>query len=279
MKAWLVIGGEMKTESGARRVVTPSEIAARVSELAPRFVEGFAPSDLAVILGAATLRRFQAHSLIANEGHAADKLFLMIEGRARTFTTTRKGEKVVLLWIATGETSGGRALLSEPMEYLVSTETVTDSLVLVWNRSAILPLTKQYPRLLENALRIASDYVEAYRELHLAATYHTASQRVARVLDSLAKGIGRRTVEGIELNVSNEELANEANVTIFTVSRLLSEWQRKGLLVKSRGRIVIRLPEEPVESAGRMSPIAVPGISATKIAREQRWNEIQRASS
>ena len=46
--------------------------------------------------------------------------------------------------------------------------------------------------------------------------------------------------EGIEVNVSNEELANEANVTIFTVSRLLSEWQRKGLLVKSRGRVVIR---------------------------------------
>jgi CRP-like cAMP-binding protein len=241
--------GEMKTELGPRRVITTrSEIAARVSELAPRFLEGFAPSDLAVILGAATLRRFTAHTLIANEAEPADRLFLILEGRARTFTTTRKGDKVLLFWIPPGDMSGGRALLSEPAEYLVSTETVTDSVALVWNRSAILPLTKQYPRLLENALMLASEYVEIYRDLHISASYHTASQRLSRVLDGLAREMGQRVVEGIELNIINEELANEANVTIFTVSRLLNDWQRKGLLVKGRGRVVLRSPEKLVRS-------------------------------
>jgi CRP/FNR family transcriptional regulator, nitrogen oxide reductase regulator len=240
----------MKTESGARPMMTASEIAARVSELTPKFLEGLAPCDLAVVLGAATLRRFQPRSLIADEGHSADKLFLMIEGLARTFTTTRKGEKIVLLWIPPAEVAGGRALLSKPMEYLVSTETVTDSCALVWNRSAILTLAKQYPRLLENALLIASDYLETYRDLHVAASYDSASQRVARVLGNLAKGMGQRGFEGTALNISNEELANEANVTIFTVSRLLSEWQRKDLLVKSRGSVVVRSPEELVRSVG-----------------------------
>jgi CRP-like cAMP-binding protein len=266
----------MKTGSSVRRVMTTSEVAARVSELAPRFLEGLAPSDLAVVLGVATLGRFRARSLIADEGHCADKLFLMIEGRARTFTTTRKGEKVVLLWIPTGEISGGRALLSKPMTYLVSTETVTDSVVLVWNRSAILALTKQYPRLLENALMIASDYVEAYRDLHLEATHHTASQRVARVLNSLAKGMGERDVEGTALNIRNEELANEANVTIFTVSRLLNDWQRRGMLVKNRGRIVIRSPEALMRNA--VLPTTRPIVFSKKVAREQRGNEIERAS-
>jgi CRP-like cAMP-binding protein len=240
----------MKAESGAGRVMTTSEIAARVSELAPILLEGLAPGDLAVVLGAAIPRRFAARSVIASEGHCADKLFLLIEGLARTFTTTRKGEKILLLWILPGGVSGGRALLSKPVEYLVSTETVTDSLVLVWSRSAILSLAKQYPRLVENALLIASDYLEAYRDLHVAASYDSAGQRIARVLDNLAKGVGQKGFKGIVLNISNEELANEANVTIFTVSRLLSEWHRKGLLVKSRGRVVIRSPEALVRSAG-----------------------------
>jgi CRP-like cAMP-binding protein len=125
---------------------------------------------------------------------------------------------------------------------------------------------------------IASDYVESYRDLHLAASYLTASQRVALVLNSLATAMGERIVEGTVLNIRNEELANEANVTIFTVSRLLSEWQRKGLLVKSRGRIVIRSSEALVRNANRVLPIARPEISSRKIAREQRWNEIQGAS-
>lgn len=230
-------------------ITTAAEIAARVNELAPRFLEGFAANDLAIIVGAATLRRFQAHSIIASEGHSADRIFLVLEGRARTFTTTRNGNKILLFWIPRGDVSGGRAMLSKPTEYLVSTEAATDCLALVWNRSAILPLTKQYPRLLENGLMLASEYVEIYRDLHVASSYYTASQRVSRVLDGLAKGMGERVAEGIELKVSNEDLANEANVTIFTVSRLLNEWQRKGFLVKSRGRVILRSPERLVRSA------------------------------
>ncbi|MGC1295117.1 MAG: helix-turn-helix domain-containing protein [Alloacidobacterium sp.] len=45
------------------------------------------------------------------------------------------------------------------------------------------------------------------------------------------------------LNIRNEELAHEANITIFTASRFLSEWQRKGILTKSRGKVVLRSPE------------------------------------
>jgi CRP/FNR family transcriptional regulator, nitrogen oxide reductase regulator len=238
----------MKTESDARRMMTASEIVARVSKLKPRFLEGLAPCDLAVVLGAGTPRRFRARALIANEGQPADKLFLMIEGLARTFTTTRKGEKIVLIWIPPAGFAGGRAMLSKPMEYMVTTESVTDSFTLMWGRSAILPLTKQYPRLLENALLEASDYLETYRNLHVATSCDSAGQRVARVLGNLAKGMGQRGSEGTALNISNEDLANEANVTIFTVSRLLSEWQRKDLLVKSRGSVVVRSPEELVRS-------------------------------
>jgi CRP-like cAMP-binding protein len=230
--------------------MTTSEIIARVNELAPKFLEGLAPSDLEAALGAASLRRFQARSLIAIEGHPADKVFLMIEGVARTFTTTRKGEKIVTLWIPPGFPSGGRALLSQPTDYLASTESVTDSVALVWGRSAILPLVKRHPILLENALSIASDYLESYQDLHVASSSDSAGQRVARVLGNLAKGMGQRGFEGTVLNISNEELANEANVTIFTVSRLLSEWQRRDLLVKSRGSVVVRSPEELVREAG-----------------------------
>lgn len=239
----------MKMGSGARRVMATPEIVARVSELAPTFLEGLAPSDLAIVLEAASLRRFQARSLIAIEGHPAEKLFLMIDGLARTFTTTRKGEKIVLIWIPTGSVSGGRTMLSKPTEYLVSTESVTNSVALVWGRSAILPLAKRYPTLLENALLIASDYLENFQDLHVATSFDSASQRVARVLGNLAKGIGQRSSEGMLLNINNEELANEANVTIFTVSRLLSEWQRKDLLVKSRGSVVVRSPEELFRNA------------------------------
>jgi CRP-like cAMP-binding protein len=236
----------MKIESVGRRVMTAAEISARVTELAPELLRGMAPDDVAIVLQAATLRRFPARSIIASEGHRADEIFLIIHGRARVFTTTRRGEKVLLLRIPAGDPSGGRALLARPSEYLVSTEAVTDCSALVWSRSSILFLTKQFPILLENALMIASEYFAVLRDLLVAASHHTASERIAQVLANLSREVGRKGFEGTVVHISNEDLANEANVTIFTVSRTLSEWQRKGLVLKRRGQVVLRSPEELV---------------------------------
>ena len=69
------------------------------------------------------------------------------------------------------------------------------------------------------------------------------------MLASIANGIGRRVAGGLELDVRNEELANEANVTLFTASRLLNEWQRAGILQKSRGKILLRSPESLLRPA------------------------------
>ena len=240
----------MKKEPAAARAMTTAEIAARVSKLAPKFFEGISPDDLSLILRAARLRRFQANSMISIEGHRAGNLFLILEGRACASITTPKGQKMVLFWIPPGDISGARTLLSKPLEYLVSTEAVTNCLALVWKRSDILSLSKQHRPLLENTLMIASDYVEVWCDLHFEASYHTATQRVARVLSRLAKGMGRKVADSFELKVTNEELANQANVTIFAVSRLLSEWHRKGLLVKGRGKVILHSPEELVRKFG-----------------------------
>jgi len=235
-------------ESDAIHPMTPDEINARVAELKPKFLEGLAAEEVAAIVEAATLRRVHARTVITREGHDSEKLYLFIEGRGRMFATTSGGEKVILLGVFAGEIAGGRAALREPMKNLVSTETVVDSVLLVWSRSAFLPFLTKYPRLLENGLLTASDYLESYHALLIAASHDTAGKRVARALDGWAKSIGKKVDDGLGLHINNEELANQANVTIFTVSRLLSEWQRKGLLVKSRGKVVIRTPVELVDS-------------------------------
>jgi CRP-like cAMP-binding protein len=59
----------------------------------------------------------------------------------------------------------------------------------------------------------------------------------------LASGIGQKVPEGVELDVRNEELANEANISLFTASRLLSAWQREGILEKRRGKVLLRFPD------------------------------------
>ena len=88
-----------------------SEVVALMKKLKARFFEGLTSSEVASIVSPATKRRFPAHSVMAHEGHPADRLFLMIHGRARGFCVTPRGEKVPVLWFSPGEVFGTAALL------------------------------------------------------------------------------------------------------------------------------------------------------------------------
>ena len=220
-----------------------SAIATVSSELNASLLDGFTPQEVRTILSAATQRRFAARSVPLNQGHPANQLFLLTKGRARHFFVTEDGKKLLMKWLGPGDLFGGRTILSNPSTYLISTEIVTDSSVYVWDRTTLRNLVKRYPRLLENALLTASDYLTWQLSSHVGLASFTARQRVAEALVTLARSIGQETAGGIALHITNEELANAANVTPFTVSRLISEWQRSRVLEKRRGKVVLRSPE------------------------------------
>ncbi len=215
-------------------------VAAFLRERKPRFFEGLDAADIRAILAAGTQRRFLANSVIVNQGYPAAHLFLLLTGRVRRFFLTEDGQKVVLLRVPAGDIFGEATVLARPAEYLVSSEAITNSNALVWSRGTIRGLCEQYPRLVENALLISFDYLAAYRAVHASLIGNSAPKRLAQVLANLADGIGQKVPGGIELDVRNEELANEANISPFTASRLLSAWQREGILVKRRGKVLLR---------------------------------------
>ena len=213
---------------------------------APHNIEllrGLNPHESDLILAAARPRRFPAKSVMTYQDEPADHLLLLWKGRARYFYETPNDKKLILKWIAPGHIFGGAALLSRPCTYLVSTEAVRDSIVLEWNGSTIRGLARRFPQLLENAHCIDMEYLSWYVAAHAALTSESARERLASVLFGLAKSVGQKVSGGVELDVTNEELANSANITQYTASRFMSEWQRSGAIRKRRGKIVLRSPE------------------------------------
>jgi CRP/FNR family transcriptional regulator, nitrogen oxide reductase regulator len=195
------------------------------------------------VLAASRQQRFLAKSVITNQGHPANQLFLILTGGARSFFLTQGGQKLHVYSLPSGELFGAMALVERGAEYILSTEAVKDCQTLAWDRSSIRKLIHRYPRLMDNALSIASEYMNVSSAAQVALSCHSARQRLAEVMVGMASGIGRRVADGIELKVHNEDLASAASVTTFTVSRLMSEWQRSGLVKKSRGKVLLPYPE------------------------------------
>jgi CRP-like cAMP-binding protein len=212
--------------------------------LKPRFLSGLRKAQLNSVLSSARHRRFRASSVIINEEDPAERLFLLTSGHGRHFVITKEGRKILLHWLTAGQIFGGAAMLSAPFQYLACTEVLSDSCALVWERQTIRELAIEFPALLDNALSIAvAETIAWSTAAHVSLSSDNAHGRVAHLLVSLASAIGKATRDGIEMRVLNEDLAEGANVTSFTVSRCLRDWERSGILVKLRGKIVLRKPE------------------------------------
>ena len=89
-----------------------SRIAAVSLGLRSQFLDGLTPTDRKTIVAAATSRRFFANSVITNQGHLADDLFLLTRGLVRYFFVTEEGKKLLFQWLGAGDLFGGRAILS-----------------------------------------------------------------------------------------------------------------------------------------------------------------------
>jgi CRP-like cAMP-binding protein len=208
-------------------------------------LRGLKRHEIDLILAAGRPRPFRAGSAITYQGERAKDLLLLLKGRARFFYEL-PDKKLILKWITPGHTFGGAALVSGPATYLVSTEAVQDSTVLEWNGPTIRNLARRFPGILENAQSINMDYVSWYISAHAALTSKSARERLASVILGLARSFGQKVSGGIELEVTNEELADSANITAYTTSRCINEWQRSSAVRKRRGKILLRSPERLV---------------------------------
>jgi CRP/FNR family cyclic AMP-dependent transcriptional regulator len=206
-------------------------------------LEGLSASEADSVLRAGTARRFLARSVIVNQQEPATKLFLLLEGRGRFFYITPEGRKILLPWILAGEVFGAASVQRSADTYLCSTEILEDSRVLIWDTGTIRSLMARYPLLMDNLLTISRGYIDWFFAAHIGLSCYSARYRLAHALINLARAIGRSAPGGLELAITNEELASAASVTPFTASRLLSEWHRSGALTKSRGKVLVRSRE------------------------------------
>ncbi len=208
-----------------------------------QLLEGLPSRDRQFILAAATRRKFSAGSVISTQGMPADRLYLLVRGCVRYFYTTPEGQKILLIWMGPEDVFGGASLVARPSTYLISAEAVKDSEVLVWDRPTLRGFAERFPRILDNALVIALGYIDWYMMAHVALSCHTARERLARVLLGLSGAIGVKVPDGIEIDVTNEDLANASNITPYTTSRLMSAWQKSRAIGKRRGKVLLRSPE------------------------------------
>ena len=73
-------------------------------------------------------------------------------------------------------------------------------------------------------------------------------QRVANALLRLINQTGRKVADGIEIDfpITRQDLSEMTGTTLHTVSRMLSAWEKQGLVASQRKRITVCDPHQLV---------------------------------
>jgi CRP/FNR family transcriptional regulator, nitrogen oxide reductase regulator len=203
----------------------------------------FAGQDTAVLRAAIPLaqaRTFERGTFIFHEGDPATTFYILEDGRVRLTQITPEGQQIIVRYLGPGDGMGIIVVLSDTT-YPVTADTVADTRLLCWYKDDIRQLMLQYPSLALSGMNmIARRFIELQARFRELAT-ERVEQRVARTLLRLVRQAGRRTDEGvlIDMPLSRQDLAEMTGTTLFTVSRILSKWEQDGLIQTSRERVVI----------------------------------------
>jgi CRP-like cAMP-binding protein len=210
-------------------------------EAKSRLFEGLSPVQIQEILSAGQLRRVFAKQVVTYPGEPATHFYLLCSGRARPFLSSADGQTIVSQWlIRPGDQFAYAALLPSARALLAGVEILESGSVIVWGRERIRALFAKYTQLWDNVMSENFEWFVRLVTHDMSLTGLTASHRLRQALIDLSYGIGRPVAGGVEIDVTNEDLARMAGVTMFTASRCLSEWARSGVIEKKRGRIVLR---------------------------------------
>ncbi len=173
----------------------------------------------------------------------AHSFFLLLHGHVRVERLTPDGQKVVARYLSEGELIGIAVAMGRDT-YPASAVAAVDCTVLSWPNARWAALTARVPALSANTLKTVGARMEEAQNRVVEMATERVEQRIAHTLLRLLRQTGRKVEEGIEIDfpISRQDIAEMTGTTLFTVSRVLSDWESKGLVKSGRQKIIALQP-------------------------------------
>jgi CRP/FNR family transcriptional regulator len=201
------------------------------------------PADRARIAEVAHIKRYGPGEVIFREGDPADTFLTVIEGRVKVYKATPAGKEIILEIFSAGDPLGAVAVY-ENANLPASALTLEPTECLAISQRDFFNLLEQHPALVRGLLSgLTLRLAELTRRL--ADMTGRVEARFARLFLKLADQIGKPERGGIfvAMPLTRQELADLTGTTIETAIRIMSRWQRDGVIhTEKDGFVIINRP-------------------------------------
>ncbi|HEX2726981.1 MAG TPA: helix-turn-helix domain-containing protein [Beijerinckiaceae bacterium] len=179
-------------------------------------------------------RRLGKDEEVFGEGDRAAYFYKVVSGAVRTSKLLSDGRRQIDAFHLAGDMFG----IESGDEHRFSAEAVGDAAVVVYRRCALDTLAAQDGAFAREIVAAMMRALERAQEHMLLLGRKSAIEKIASFLLDMAE---RACDNAIELPMSRIDIADHLGLTIETVSRSLTQLERKGLIALPAQRRTIRL--------------------------------------
>lgn len=206
--------------------------------------------DLKLIVQHSIERSIEEGEFFFLQGDPARYFYVLTSGRAKLMQMNTTGQQVNLRTVNEWQIFGALGAVRENATYPVSAQALEPSTALAVKSDYLRELMQTRPYLSFDLMKLMTGYIQEMQERYRELATEKVERRVARTLLRLTAQMGVKLADGgIELTFSRQDLAEMSGTTLFTASRVLSEWEKRGLVESGRERVVIRNPHGLVQIA------------------------------
>jgi CRP-like cAMP-binding protein len=206
---------------------------------------GLAGDALADVAGLARVRPLARDTRIFGQGEPAERVHALLEGGVRITQSGRDGGEAVMRFIGPGEMFGTVALFTDRL-YPAEAVTLDDSLEISWSEADLHALIGRHPGIALNLLTIVGRRLAEAQDRIRELSTQRVERRIAHALLRLADQAGHDGGAGgttIRFPLTRKDLAAVAGTTLHTASRVLTAWEKNGLVATDRRHVTLRQPE------------------------------------
>ena len=206
--------------------------------------------DLKLFIQKSILRSIEEGEFFFFQGDPATYFYVLVSGRAKLLQTNPAGQQVNLRTINEWQMFGALGAVRENATYPATAQALQHSTALAIESSFLKEMMETRPYLSQSLMQLMTGYIMEMQERYRELATERVERRIALTVLRLAAQVGKRTNGNemtVELLLSRQDVAEASGTTIFTVSRVLADWERRGLVEAGRERVLIRNPHGLVQ--------------------------------
>ena len=206
--------------------------------------------DLKLLVANAILRTIEEGEFFFFQGDPATYFYILVSGRAKLLQSNPTGQQVNLRTINEWQMFGALGAVRPDATYPATAQALESSTALAIESNFLHKMLEDRPYLSFGLMQLMTSYIQEMQERYRELATERVERRVALTVLRLASQIGQRSSGDemmVELPLSRQDIAEASGTTIFTVSRVLADWERRGLVEAGRERVVIRNPHGLVQ--------------------------------